>query len=79
MFNPQINQTMKTKPQLRKLLLGLVLLPFILKAQTENYNVVKVNGGLYNVTQKQKMASGNSVAKSDQVEFNALSNSAFVK
>lgn len=78
MFNPQINHTMKTKPQLLKLLLGLVLLPFMLKAQTENYNVVKVNGGLYNVTQKQKMASGNSVAKSDQVEFNALSNSAFV-
>ena len=53
-------------------------MPFIMKAQTENYNVVKVNGGLYNVTQKQKMATGASVAKSDQVEFNALNNSAFV-
>lgn len=69
---------MKTKPQLKKLLLSLVMLPFLMQAQTENYNVVKVNGGLYNVTQKQKMSSGNSVAKSDQVEFNALTNSAFV-
>ncbi len=69
---------MKTKPQLKKLLLCLVMMPLLMQAQTENYNVVKVNGGLYNVTQKQKMASGNSVAKSDQVEFNALTNSAFV-
>jgi len=43
-----------------------------------NYNVVKVNGTLYNTTQKQKLATGTSVSQTDEVEFGSLSNSAFV-
>jgi hypothetical protein len=43
-----------------------------------NYNVVKVNGTLYNTTQKQKLSTGTSVSQNDEVEFGSLSNSAFV-
>lgn len=43
-----------------------------------NYNVVKVNGTLYNTTQKQKLSTGASVNQNDEVEFGSLTNSAFV-
>jgi len=43
-----------------------------------NYNVVKVNGTLYNATQKQKLSTGTSVSQNDEVEFGSLTNSAFV-
>mgnify|MGYP000541225547 CR=1 FL=1 len=43
-----------------------------------NYNVVKVNGTLYNTTQKQKLSTGTSVNQNDEVEFGSLTNSAFV-
>lgn len=43
-----------------------------------NYNVVKVNGTLYNATQKQKLSTGTSVSQDDEVEFGSLTNSAFV-
>jgi hypothetical protein len=43
-----------------------------------NYNVVKVNGTLYNNTQKQKLSTGTSVNQNDEVEFGSLTNSAFV-
>jgi hypothetical protein len=43
-----------------------------------NYNVVKVNGSLYNNTLKQKLSTGTSVSQNDEVEFGSLTNSAFV-
>lgn len=43
-----------------------------------NYNVVKVNGTLYNNTQKQKLSTGTSVNQNDEVQFGSLTNSAFV-
>jgi hypothetical protein len=57
----------------------LILLSAGIMAQNvSNYNVVKVNGTLYNTTQKQKLSTGASVNQNDEVEFGSLTNSAFV-
>jgi hypothetical protein len=51
---------------------------YAIAQNVSNYNVVKVNGNLYNATQKQKLSTGASVSQNDEVEFGSLSNSAFV-
>lgn len=56
----------------------LLLVVFAQAQNTSNYNVVKVNGTLYNATQKQKLSTGTSVNQNDEVEFGSLTNSAFV-
>lgn len=62
-----------------KMIAFLILLGGYSFAQTvSNYNVVKVNGSLYNTTQKQKLSTGTSVNQNDEVEFGSLTNSAFV-
>jgi hypothetical protein len=47
-------------------------------AQNENFRVVKVNGTMFNATQKQNITTGNQVSKEDKVEFADYQNSAFV-
>jgi hypothetical protein len=62
-----------------KLLALLILFAGYSFAQNvSNYNVVKVNGTLYNTTQKQKLSTGTSVNQNDEVVFGSLTNSAFV-
>jgi hypothetical protein len=56
----------------------LLLVGFSTAQNVANYNVVKVNGTLYNTTQKQKLSTGTSVNQNDEVEFGSLTNSAFV-
>lgn len=56
----------------------LLLVVFAQAQNASNYNVVKVNGTLYNATQKQKLSTGTSVNQNDEVEFGSLTNSAFV-
>jgi hypothetical protein len=51
---------------------------YAIAQNASNYNVVKVNGTLYNATQKQKLSTGASVSQNDEVEFGSLTNSAFV-
>lgn len=61
-------------------MISILLLMFgnIIAQNVSNYNVVKVNGTLYNATQKQKLSTGTSVNQNDEVEFGSLTNSAFV-
>ncbi len=56
----------------------LLLTGYSFAQNVSNYNVVKVNGTLYNTTQKQKLSTGTSVNQNDEVEFGSLTNSAFV-
>lgn len=66
---------MKTIKMIAMLLL---LVGYSIAQNGSNYNVVKVNGTLYNATQKQKLSTGTSVSQNDEVEFGSLTNSAFV-
>lgn len=63
---------------MKSTLLILFLFANPLFAQQQNYNVIKVNGGLYNVTQKEQMISGKKVLSDDEVQFSTLENNAFV-
>jgi len=56
----------------------LLMAGYTIAQNVSNYNVVKVNGTLYNTTQKQKLSTGTSVNQNDEVEFGSLTNSAFV-
>jgi hypothetical protein len=66
---------MKTIKMMAMLLL---LVGYSFAQNVSNYNVVKVNGTLYNITQKQKLTTGTSVNQNDEVAFGSLTNSAFV-
>lgn len=51
------------------ILLIILATAFFTNAQTNKYNVIKVNGGIFNVTQSSELSQGNSFVDEDNMNF----------
>ncbi len=55
------------------ILIGLILSGTIVWAQSSTYNVIKVNGEIFNVTQSLQLSQGNSLYAQDELNFKSNS------